>query len=46
MNVREMRGRFNRAEIKDKVAKAVHLLPLDGSRGPPAPFLSGASSSA
>ncbi|HTI86136.1 MAG TPA: ABC transporter ATP-binding protein [Alphaproteobacteria bacterium] len=39
--LREMRGRFSRAEIKDKVAKALHLVQLDGLEDRPAPFLSG-----
>jgi iron(III) transport system ATP-binding protein len=39
--LREMRGRFSRAEIRDKVAKALHLVQLDGLEDRPAPFLSG-----
>ena len=39
--LREMRGRFNRAEIKEKVAQALHLVQLQGLEDRPAPFLSG-----
>ena len=39
--LREMRGRFSRNEIKDKVAKALHLVQLSGLEDRPAPFLSG-----
>jgi iron(III) transport system ATP-binding protein len=39
--LREMRGRFSRAEIRDKVGKALHLVQLDGLEDRPAPFLSG-----
>jgi iron(III) transport system ATP-binding protein len=39
--LQEMRGRFTRAQIKDKVAKALALVQLDGYQDRPAPFLSG-----
>ena len=39
--LREMRGRFNRAEIKEKVGQALHLVQLSGLEDRPAPFLSG-----
>jgi iron(III) transport system ATP-binding protein len=39
--LQEMRGRFSKAEIKDKVAKALTLVQLDGYQDRPAPFLSG-----
>jgi iron(III) transport system ATP-binding protein len=39
--LREMRGRFSRSEIRDKVGKALHLVQLDGLEDRPAPFLSG-----
>jgi len=39
--LQEMRGRFNRAQIKEKVAKALALVQLDGYQDRPAPFLSG-----
>jgi iron(III) transport system ATP-binding protein len=39
--LREMRGRFSRAQIRDKVEKALHLVQLDGLEERPAPFLSG-----
>ena len=39
--LREMRGRFSRAEIKTKVDQALHLVQLDGLQERPAPFLSG-----
>ena len=39
--LREMRGRFNRAEIKAKVEQALHLVQLSGLEDRPAPFLSG-----
>ena len=39
--LREMRGRFSRAEIKEKVGGALHLVQLSGLEDRPAPFLSG-----
>jgi iron(III) transport system ATP-binding protein len=39
--LREMRGRFNRSQIKEKVAQALHLVQLSGLEDRPAPFLSG-----
>jgi iron(III) transport system ATP-binding protein len=39
--LREMRGRFSRTEIRDKVLKALSLVQLDGYADRPAPFLSG-----
>jgi iron(III) transport system ATP-binding protein len=39
--LREMRGRFSRAEIKLKVAQALQLVQLAGLEERPAPFLSG-----
>jgi iron(III) transport system ATP-binding protein len=39
--LREMRGKFNREEIRDKVARALKLVQLDGLQDRPAPFLSG-----
>ena len=39
--LREMRGRFSRAEIKAKVEQALHLVQLSGLEDRPAPFLSG-----
>jgi iron(III) transport system ATP-binding protein len=39
--LREMRGRFSRAEIRQKVAKALELVQLSGYEDRPAPFLSG-----
>ncbi|HEY4134793.1 MAG TPA: ABC transporter ATP-binding protein [Alphaproteobacteria bacterium] len=39
--LREMRGRFNASEIKEKVKKALQLVQLDGFQDRPAPFLSG-----
>ncbi|MFN4281363.1 MAG: ABC transporter ATP-binding protein [Alphaproteobacteria bacterium] len=39
--LREMRGKFSRAEIKQKVDQALHLVQLDGLQERPAPFLSG-----
>jgi iron(III) transport system ATP-binding protein len=39
--LREMRGRFSRAQIKEKVDQALHLVQLDGLQERPAPFLSG-----
>jgi iron(III) transport system ATP-binding protein len=39
--LREMRGRFSRGEIKEKVRKALHLVQLSGLEDRPAPFLSG-----
>src|SRR5262249_47950075 len=37
----EMRGRFSKAEIRDKVMNALRLVQLDGYEQRPAPFLSG-----
>ena len=39
--LREMRGRFSRSEIKQKVLQALHLVQLFGLEDRPAPFLSG-----
>jgi iron(III) transport system ATP-binding protein len=39
--LREMRGRFSRNEIKEKVRQALQLVQLTGLEGRPAPFLSG-----
>jgi iron(III) transport system ATP-binding protein len=39
--LREMRGRFSRAEIKEKVGRALRLVRLSGLEERPAPFLSG-----
>jgi iron(III) transport system ATP-binding protein len=39
--LREMRGRFSRAEIKRKVGEALQLVQLAGLEERPAPFLSG-----
>ena len=39
--LREMKGRFNKAEIKSKVTKALDLVQLHGLADRPAPFLSG-----
>ena len=39
--LREMRGKFSREEIRDKVARALKLVQLDGLQDRPAPFLSG-----
>jgi iron(III) transport system ATP-binding protein len=39
--LREMRGRFSRAEIKEKVGRALALVQLAGLENRPAPFLSG-----
>jgi iron(III) transport system ATP-binding protein len=39
--LREMRGKFNRDEIRDKVARALKLVQLVGLQDRPAPFLSG-----
>jgi iron(III) transport system ATP-binding protein len=39
--LREMRGRFSRAEIREKVMRALQLVQLTGYEGRPAPFLSG-----
>jgi len=39
--LREMRGRFSRAQIKEKVEQALHLVQLSGLEERPAPFLSG-----
>jgi iron(III) transport system ATP-binding protein len=39
--LREMRGRFNRSEIADKVKQALALVQLSGLEDRPAPFLSG-----
>jgi iron(III) transport system ATP-binding protein len=39
--LREMRGRFSRAQIKEKVGQALQLLQLSGLEDRPAPFLSG-----
>ena len=39
--LREMRGRFNRSEIRQKVEQALHLVQLSGLEDRPAPFLSG-----
>jgi iron(III) transport system ATP-binding protein len=39
--LREMRGRFSKSEIRDKVLKALALVQLNGYADRPAPFLSG-----
>jgi iron(III) transport system ATP-binding protein len=39
--LREMRGRFSKGEIRDKVLKALALVQLNGYADRPAPFLSG-----
>jgi iron(III) transport system ATP-binding protein len=39
--LREMRGRFSRAEIREKVMRALELVQLTGYESRPAPFLSG-----
>jgi iron(III) transport system ATP-binding protein len=39
--LREMRGRFSRAEIREKVMRALELVQLTGYEDRPAPFLSG-----
>jgi iron(III) transport system ATP-binding protein len=39
--LREMRGRFNKAQIREKVDKALELVQLSGLQDRPAPFLSG-----
>jgi iron(III) transport system ATP-binding protein len=39
--LREMRGRFSRAEMREKVMRALELVQLTGYEGRPAPFLSG-----
>jgi iron(III) transport system ATP-binding protein len=39
--LREMRRRFSRAEIREKVMRALELVQLTGYEGRPAPFLSG-----
>jgi len=39
--LREMRGRFSRKEIREKVLNALTLVQLDGYAERPAPFLSG-----
>ena len=39
--LREMRGKFGRDEIRDKVDRALKLVQLDGLQDRPAPFLSG-----
>ncbi len=39
--LREMRGRFSRAEIKEKVGQALNLVQLSGLEDRPAPYLSG-----
>ncbi len=39
--LQEMRGRFSKKEIRDKVLKVLHLVQLDGLEDRPAPFLSG-----
>jgi iron(III) transport system ATP-binding protein len=39
--LREMRGRFSKAEIRSKVTKALDLVQLHGLADRPAPFLSG-----
>ena len=39
--LREMRGRFSKAEIRDKVREALKLVQLEGLEDRPAPFLSG-----
>jgi iron(III) transport system ATP-binding protein len=39
--LREMRGRFSRTEIREKVHTALALVQLDGYADRPAPFLSG-----
>lgn len=39
--LREMKGRFSRGEIRDKVMKALELVQLSGYEDRPAPFLSG-----
>jgi iron(III) transport system ATP-binding protein len=39
--LREMKGRFSKTEIRDKVMKALELVQLSGYEDRPAPFLSG-----
>ncbi|MDH3239354.1 MAG: ABC transporter ATP-binding protein [Alphaproteobacteria bacterium] len=39
--LQEMKGRFSKAEIREKVMKALDLVQLDGYEDRPAPFLSG-----
>ena len=39
--LREMRGRFSRVEMREKVMRALELVQLTGYEGRPAPFLSG-----
>ena len=39
--LREMRGRFSKSQIRDKVLKALALVQLNGYADRPAPFLSG-----
>jgi iron(III) transport system ATP-binding protein len=39
--LREMRGKFSRGEIRDKVRNALELVQLEGLEDRPAPFLSG-----
>jgi iron(III) transport system ATP-binding protein len=39
--LREMRGRFSKSEIRDKVRDALKLVQLEGLEDRPAPFLSG-----
>lgn len=39
--LQEMKGRFNRDEIRDKVMRALELVQLSGYEKRPAPFLSG-----
>jgi iron(III) transport system ATP-binding protein len=39
--LREMKGRFSRQEIRDKVMKVLDLVQLNGFEDRPAPFLSG-----
>ena len=39
--LQEMRGRFSKKEIREKVLKVLHLVQLDGLEDRPAPFLSG-----
>ena len=39
--LQEMKGRFSKAEIRDKVLQVLHLVQLDGYEDRPAPFLSG-----
>ena len=39
--LREMKGRFSRSQIREKVMKALELVQLDGYEDRPAPFLSG-----